>query len=385
MKTHHRRNRFRFVRAVSALIVTGMATLVLVGCGDDVPPPPAETDVVTSERQAQAFIEAIKPRRPGRPVIAMVALNRGTETTDFLLPHALLQRADIADVQAVAPQRGRVMLYPTLQVEVPQDLAGFDRNHPSGADYVIVPAMIDDNDPAITAWLRRQADQGARIIGVCAGGLVVGQAGLLDGRRFAAHWYYRDTLRERHPTGTYVPHQRYVIDRDVATTTGITASLPTMLALIEAIGGREKAQALATELGMTSWTPVHDSSLFGLDVRRASTFLLNKAVFWGHQQWSVDVQDDIALALTADAWSRTGRVTVEAASAAGPVKLRSGVVLIAEPARENSPRLPLAQDLKPMQQLDRTLCEIAERYGDSRREWVMMELEYPGALTDCAE
>ena len=386
MKTHHRQNRFRFVRAVGMLIVTGIAVLGLVGCGDDVSPP-AQTDVATSERQAQAFIEAIKPRRPGRPVIAMLALNRGTETTDFLLPHALLQRADIADVQAVAPQRGRVTLYPALQVEVAQDLAGFDRDHPSGADYVIVPAMIDDNDPAITAWLRQQADKGARIIGVCAGGLVVGQAGLLDGRRFAAHWYYLDTLRERHSTGTYVPHQRYVIDRDVATTTGITASLPTMLALIEAIGGREKAQELATELGITSWTPVHDSSLFKLDVRRASTFLLNKAAFWGYQQWSVDVKDgtdDIALALIADAWSRTWRVTVEAASASGPVKLRSGVVLIAEPAVEGSPRLPLAQDLKPMQQLERTLCEIADRYGALRREWVMMELEYPGAVTDCA-
>jgi putative intracellular protease/amidase len=386
MKTHHRRNRFHFARAVGALIVTGIAVLGLVGCADDVPPP-AQTDVATSERQAQAFIEAIKPRRPGRPVIAMLALNRGTETTDFLLPHALLQRADIADVQAIAPQRGRVTLYPALQVEVAQDLAGFDRDHPSGADYVIVPAMIDDNDPAITAWLRQQADKGARIIGVCAGGLVVGQAGLLDGRRFAAHWYYLDTLRERHPTGTYVPHQRYVIDRDVATTTGITASLPTMLALIEAIGGREKAQELATELGITSWTPVHDSSLFKLDVRRASTFLLNKAAFWGHQHWSIDVKDgtdDIALALIADAWSRTWRVTVEAASASGPVKLRSGVVLIAEPAVEDSSRLPLAQDLKPMQQLERTLCEIAERYGALRREWVMMELEYPGAVTDCA-
>jgi transcriptional regulator GlxA family with amidase domain len=47
-----------------------------------------------------------------------------------------------------------------------------------------------------------------------------------------------------------LPHKRYLIDRDVATTTGITASVPTMLALVEALGGRGKAQALATELGV---------------------------------------------------------------------------------------------------------------------------------------
>lgn len=339
-----------------------------------------------SERQAQAFVQALKPRRPGKPVVAVLALNEGTETTDFLLPHAVLQGASVADVQAVAPRRGRVMLYPALQVEVAQDLAGFDRAHPSGADYVIVPAMRDDNDPAVTTWLQRQADHGARIIGICAGALVLGRTGLLDGRRFASHWYYRSTLLERHPGATYVPHQRYVIDRGVATTTGITASLPTTLALVEAIGGREKAQALGAELGVTSWSPAHDSAPFGLDASRAWTYVLNKAAFWRHERWSVDVQDgmdDIALALAADAWSRTGRVSIEAASASGPVTLRSGLVLMAQPAAEGTPRLPLVPELKPAQQLDRTLCEIAERYGTSRREWVMMEMEYAGAATAC--
>ena len=80
-----------------------------------------------------------------------------------------------------------------------QDLASFDRAYPSGADYVIVPAMRDDNNPAIAAWLKQQADRGARIAGVCVGALVVGRAGLLDGRRFTTHWSYRKTLLKRHP------------------------------------------------------------------------------------------------------------------------------------------------------------------------------------------
>lgn len=43
--------------------------------------------------------------------------------------------------------------------------------------------------------------------------------------------------------------------------------------------------------------------------------------------------------------------------------------------------MPLAADLKPIQQLDRTLCEIGERFGDARREWVAMELEYAAPPT----
>lgn len=204
MQTPHcEPNPFGQLRAASALLGTIVATLALIGCAGDAPPPAAKADPATSERQAQDFIEALKPRRPGRPVIAVLARNEATETTDFLLPHALLQRADIADVQTVAPRRGPVTLYPALRVEVAQDLAGFDKSYPTGADYVIVPAMDDADDPAISTWLRQQAKHGARIIGVCAGSLIVARAGLLDGRRFASHWYFRDTLLERHPTANW--------------------------------------------------------------------------------------------------------------------------------------------------------------------------------------
>ena len=374
-------------RALKTLIAATTAALALSACQAGVEVAPAQIHPAVREHQAQDFVDALKPRRPGTPVVAVLALNEATETTDFLLTHAVLQRAGVADVQAVAPRRGPVRLYPALQVEVSQDLAGFDRAHPSGADYVIVPAMDDIDEPAITAWLRQQAAKGARIVSVCAGALIVGRAGLLDGRRFTTHWSWRDTALERHPSARYVPHQRYVVDRNVATTTGITASLPTMLALVEAIGGREKAQSLAAELGVSSWGPAHDSTAFGLNVGRGVDYLLTKAAFWRHERWSVDVRegtDDIALAFAADAWSRTGHVSVEAASPSGRVTLRSGLVLLTEPPAEDAPRVPLAQGIPPAQQLDRTLCEIGERFGAARREWVMIELEYAGAPRDCA-
>jgi putative intracellular protease/amidase len=377
-------------RAVWALTGASIAAFALAACGAGAPLPPAQADAAAREREQQAFVDALKPRRAGKPVVAVLALNEGTEMTDLLLPHAVLKRADVADARIVAPRSGRVNLYPALQVEGAQDFASFDQANPSGADYVIVPAMIVEDDPAVAAWLKQQAAQGARVIGVCSGALVVGHAGLLDGRRFAGHWFDRKTLLKRHPGATYVPHQRYVMDRDVATTTGITASVPTMLALVEAIGGPQKAKSMAAELGVTSWSPEHDSAPFGLNMKRGGSYLLNKAAFWRGERRQVDVQngtDDIALALAADAWTRTGHVSVDAASAAapGPVTLRSGLVLVTQPAREGSMRLPLSSSLKPVQQLDRTLCEIAARHGQARREWVIQEMEYPGpGVAACA-
>jgi putative intracellular protease/amidase len=371
---------------VISIVASLTALVLLAACQPDVPPAP-KTDAAASEQQMRAFIQGLQPRREGKPFVAILALNQGTEITDFLFTHGVLKRSGVAEVQAVAPRAGPVRLYPApLQIEAAQDLASFDRDHPEGADYVIVPAMIEDDDPAITTWLRQQAAKGARVVGVCAGALVVGQAGLLDNRRFVTHWYYRDTVLERHAGAKFMPHQRYVIDRDVATTTGITASIPAMLAMVEAIGGREKAQSLANELGVASWTPVHDSSLFGLDARLMSTYVLDKIAFWRDQSGSLHVQegmDDITLALVADAWSRTGRVNVEVTSASSPVRLRSGLLLAAQPGASGTPPLPLTASLKPAQQLDRTLCEIDDRYGSSRRERVMMELEYPGMTAAC--
>lgn len=364
-------------------LLASLAAAALAACGPDVPVPPAQADAAAVERQARAFTEAMKPRHGGRPVIAVLARNEGTETTDFLVTHAVLQRAGVADVRAVAPRRGRVSLYPTLEVEVPRNLEDFDREHPDGADYVVVPAMDDADDAAISAWLKAQAAKGARVIGVCAGALIVGRAGLLDGRRFTTHWYFRDTLLERHPGAVYVPHQRYVVDRGVATTTGVTASLPAMLALVEAIGGRARAQALAAELGADSWGPEHDSAAFGLDAGGAARYVLAKAAFWRREDLSVEVRhdmEDVGLALAADAWTRTGHVRVEAA-APGPVKLRSGMVLIAEPAPRSAASLSLAPALKPVEQLDHALCEIGKRFGEARRDWVMMELEYADDFT----
>ncbi|UZG44459.1 DJ-1/PfpI family protein [Caldimonas thermodepolymerans] len=367
------------------MAATLLAAGWMAGCGSRTPlPPPPQPEAV--QREGQAFVEALRPRRPGRPVVAVLALNDGTETTDLLLPHAVLEGSGLFDVQVVAGHPGTVQLFPALAVQAEQDLAGFDRAHPGGADYVIVPALARDDDPVLLAWLRRQAARGAIVIGVCRGTRVVGEAGLLDGRRYTGHWYDRSRMQRRHPAGTHVPHLRYVIDRGVATTTGITASVPAMLALVEAVGGHARARALADELGVPAWGPAHDSTPFRLTGVRAWNYLVNKAAFWRGERRAVDVRDgmdDVALALVADAWSRTGRMTVEAAAPTPTVRLRSGLQLVAHPAAAPWPRLPLPDGVRPLPLLGRTLCEIGARHGAMRQEWVMLEMEYPALEHGC--
>jgi len=367
-------------------IAASLAGVMAAGCGKP-EWPPAPSDPAAAEQQKQGFIAAMKPTRAGRPVIAILALNESTETTDLLLPHAVLERAGVADVIVVAAKAGTIDLYPALQVEAEMDFAAFDRAHPRGADYVIVPAMEPADDQGVAQWLRSQSSRGARVIGVCAGALVVANAGLLDGRRYVSHWYFRGDVAKSHPSASFVPHQRYVVDRGVATTTGITASVPTMLALVEAIGGEERARSVASELGVDSWSPAHDSARFGLDGARRWGYVSDKLAFWRREQRVIDVADgtdDVALAFPADGWSRTGLVTAQAASTQPVVRLRSGLKLQTGPASEQALRVPLAAGAQPVKQLDRTLCDIASHFGPVQRDRVEQELEYPARDASCA-
>lgn len=101
----------------------------------------------------------------------------------------------------------------------------------------------------------------------------------------------------------------------------------------------------------------------------------------GYAYLSIEVEDgadDIALALVADAWSRSGRASVQAVSASGRVTLRSGLVLLAPSAASGAPLQAFSPGVKPVRQLDSALCDIAQRYGSARRDWVMQEMEYAG-------
>jgi putative intracellular protease/amidase len=366
----------------------GAATLVaILGGGWILTLPPAPEIAMSppiAAAEAEASLAALKPPKRQRPLVAIIGLNDATETTDYLMPYGILKRADVTDVVALATKPGPVMLYPALKVEPQATVAEFDAQHPEGADYVIVPAMSRDDDPAALEWIRSQAAKGAIVIGVCAGAKVVAAAGLLDGKAGTTHWYYLKEMRADHPAIRYVADRRLVVEKGVATTTGITASMPMMLTLIEAIAGRDKAEAVARDLGLASWDARHASDAFKFTRPFALTAIGNTLAFWDHERFGIELTpgvDEVSLALVADAWSRTYRSTaVTVAGAAGAVESRNGIRIVpdrvaADGAAENP--LPPVGNKPPAKALDHALLGIATRYGERTANFVAMQLEYP--------
>jgi transcriptional regulator GlxA family with amidase domain len=378
----------------SHVIWSGVALVVfsIAGFGGWILSLPASASAMEAppvpQQEADAMLASLKPSR-ARPVVAVIGINDATETTDYLMPVGILRRADVAEVMLLATGPGPVQLYPALAVEPDATIAAFDTAYPRGADYVIVPAMSRDDDPTAIAWLRSQAAKGATIIGICAGAKVVGAAGLLDGKRATTHWYYRGEMLKRSPTIRFATDRRMVADEGVVTTTGITASMPMMLTLIEAIAGRAKAEAAAQNLGLEQWDARHASGAFKLTRPFAMTVLTNRLAFWNREELGVHLEpgmDEISLALVADAWSRTYRSTVTTyAGTAAPVTSRNGLRVVPDRARatlSNERRVSTFASRKPAEALDLTLDAITARYGKRTANVVAMQLEYPRQATN---
>lgn len=308
--------------------------------------------------------------------MSFLADDAGTETTDLLVPHGILQRSGLIDVRIVSTGALRLTLMPALTVLADQTVESFEAEFPEGADVVVVPALHSGGTAATSRFLREQAARGALIVSVCDGAEVVARAGLLDGRAATAHWYARDRLARRHPQVDWRANTRYVVDGQVISSSGVSASVPVTLALLEILAGEQAARQQADALRVQSWDTRHDSDAFGLTLReylRAATDLVR---FWRHETIAARVEDGldgVAFALQADAWSRTYRSTMVPLNDAGRVISGEGVTFLTV---AEGPNEKAALSGAPFIALDATLEEIAARYGTKTARFVATQLEY---------
>lgn len=112
-------------------------------------------------------------------------------------------------------------------------------------DVICVPggtgvlALMDD--PDVLAFLRAQAAE-ARFVGsICTGSLVLGAAGLLQGKKATTHWSWIDLLA---PLGAIPTKGRVVRDDKVFTGGGVTAGIDFALTMVAELAGREVAEGI---------------------------------------------------------------------------------------------------------------------------------------------
>lgn len=341
-----------------------------------------------SGQAAPTAIPAWVPQHAGdRPLVAVAAENGGTELTDFAIPYGVFKRAGI-DTVAVTAHDGPTKFLPALRADLDTTMVEFDQQHPDGADYVIVPALANYKDPTVHAWIREQARKGATIVSICDGAFTVAATGLFAGKWATAHWASESARIQMHPSTHWMRNARYVADGKVVSSAGISAAMPTSLALVEAMAGKEHATAVARAMQVADWSPRHDSEAFRPHFGNLGAFAVQYLVNpYLRSKHRVGVplsegMDEINLAITSDAYSRTGRSQALSVSATpDPITTRYGLRFLPDAVgktREIDVLLPPLEDVVPGKVFDVTLAGLEARYGQRTAKSVALDFEYPG-------
>jgi transcriptional regulator GlxA family with amidase domain len=167
---------------------------------------------------------------------------QGFTALDAVGPYEVLSRLD-ARVRFVAREAGPV----TTETRMLTLVAEAALDDVTAPDVVVVPGGHDAlrvarHDPAWLDWLRAVDATTTWTTSVCTGSLLLGAAGLLEGRRATTHWADMETLRRfgAEPCAD----ERVVQDGKVITAAGVSAGIDMALTLAARIAGDETARAI---------------------------------------------------------------------------------------------------------------------------------------------
>ena len=126
----------------------------------------------------------------------------------------------------------------------------------AGADTVLVPGTEYALDPLpddLHGALVAAHQAGARMVSLCAGAFVLGQAGVLDGHRVTTHWAMATEFRAAFPRAHLVEHALYVDDGQVLSSGGMLAATDLCLYLLAC----DQGQSYANDVSRLLVSPPH--------------------------------------------------------------------------------------------------------------------------------
>jgi transcriptional regulator GlxA family with amidase domain len=97
-------------------------------------------------------------------------------------------------------------------------------------------------------WLRDRAAKAEVLTAVCTGSMLLGCAGLLDGRDATTHWRFLDGMRDTFPAVNVRYDKHFVKDGAVFTSAGISAGIDMSLKVVAHYFGDDVARATARHM-----------------------------------------------------------------------------------------------------------------------------------------
>ncbi len=119
-------------------------------------------------------------------------------------------------------------------------------------DILVVPGgwgtRTEIDNQRLIQWIGKRAQEVETLTSVCTGSMMLGKAGLLDGRRATTHWRALDWMRESFPTVTVEEKLHVVEDGNVLTSAGISAGIDMALRVVARYHGEAIGRATAKNM-----------------------------------------------------------------------------------------------------------------------------------------
>ncbi len=166
-------------------------------------------------------------------------------TLDAIGPTTILARMPGAEISFVGLEKGEIR---SVQSKLGM-IADYDLANAPSSDIIIIPGGPGVRDllgnQKVLNWLRSEYRSAKWIVSVCTGSLLLGAAGLLQGRKATTHWTAFDELRN---FGAKPVAERMVIDGRLAMGAGVSAGIDLALALVSLITDEDTARAIQLKI-----------------------------------------------------------------------------------------------------------------------------------------
>jgi cyclohexyl-isocyanide hydratase len=204
---------------------------------------PTTDDMMADTHHMETMARVLGPSLVGKEQIAML-LYPGFTSLDLVGPYYFFASMFGAKVHLVTTEPTLAPVVSDLGLAIVPTVTMLDC--PKDLDLIFVPGGAEGTLNVMTnktaiAFIADRASRAKHITSVCTGSMILGKAGLLNGKRATSHWSARPVLAE---FGAMPVEARVVTDGKVTTGAGVSAGLDFGIAIVAALRGKAYAQSL---------------------------------------------------------------------------------------------------------------------------------------------
>ncbi|MCC5815441.1 MAG: DJ-1/PfpI family protein [Leptospira sp.] len=237
----------------------------------------------------------------------IIANDKGTEITDLLIPFYFFSESGQFDVRIVSQGTEPIYVWKGLFLLPHMTLEMVDYI----PDIIIVPAIFEPFDEKIIQFLTKHAE--SKILSICEGARLIGETNKFNHFSITSHSSAMDELQTKYPKLKWIKNKKYIVDRNLISTAGVSSAVEGSLKSLEGFIGKKETNKLMKKIHYpyASIQEDHNSLEVGFGDKIQ---ILKKVIFDNDPKIGVELvdgADEFQLAAYLDAFNRTFPYRIE--------------------------------------------------------------------------